>query len=84
MFAHQQYEKARDFYLEALSVEATCTEALFNLGLTYKQLGQLQSALECFHKLHMIFRSFPEVIYQLADMYPHRASPTKHLRKCVC
>ena len=36
MFASGDYEKAREYYQEAYSVEASCTEALFNLGMTEK------------------------------------------------
>jgi tetratricopeptide (TPR) repeat protein len=32
LYAQGEYEKARDFYQEAYNVEATCTEALYNLG----------------------------------------------------
>ena len=72
LYAQSRFEKACDFYQEAQRVEATCTEALYNLGLAYKRLGQL--ALECFNKLQTIFKNLPEVIYQLADVYPLKFS----------
>ena len=34
VFAQGEYEKAKDFYQEAYNVEASCTEALYNLGKT--------------------------------------------------
>ena len=34
LFASGDYEKAREYYQEAYNVEASCTEALFNLGLS--------------------------------------------------
>ena len=67
-YSQGEYEKARDYFQESLSVEATCTEALFNLGLVHKKLGCYQEALECFTKLHSIFKNSAEVIYQLADL----------------
>jgi len=33
LFASGDYEKAREYYQEAYNVEASCTEALFNLGM---------------------------------------------------
>lgn len=41
-FASGDYEKAKEYYQEAYNVEASCTEALFNLG-TYENLNILQS-----------------------------------------
>ena len=70
LYAQQKFEDASGYFKEALSVEATCFEALYNLGLTYKSLGDLSSALQCFTKLQMIFKNLPQVIYQIADMYP--------------
>lgn len=33
LFVSGDYEKAREYYQEAYNVEASCTEALFNLGM---------------------------------------------------
>ena len=38
LYSRGEYEAAREFYQEALSVEATCSEALFNTGLVHKQM----------------------------------------------
>ncbi len=70
LFSMHKYNEAKGHYQEALSVEATCSEALFNLGLTFKRLGDLPSALECFNKLQAIFKNLPQVLYNIADMYP--------------
>ena len=37
-YGRGEYEKAREYYQEALSVEATCCEALYNTGLVHKQM----------------------------------------------
>lgn len=66
-----QYEKAGEFFREALSVEATCSQALYNLGLVHKKLAHTQEALECFLKLHTILKNSPQVIWHLADLYDH-------------
>ena len=69
VFARGDYEKGREYFQEALNVEATCTEALYNLGLAYKRLDRLPEALECFLKLHSILKNSAHVIYHLADIY---------------
>ena len=69
VYSQGEYDKAKDYFQESLSVEATCTEALYNLGLVLKKLGSYQEALECFTKLHSIFKNSAQVIYQLADLY---------------
>lgn len=69
LYRSGQFGKAGEFFREALSVEATCSQALFNLGLVYKKLGQTQDALESFLKLHTILKNSPQVIWHLADLY---------------
>lgn len=34
VFSRQDYEKAAEFYKEALRNDSSCTEALYNLGTT--------------------------------------------------
>ncbi|XP_077393351.1 intraflagellar transport protein 88 homolog isoform X2 [Festucalex cinctus] len=77
-FLKQDYAKATEFFKEALRNDSYCTEALRNLGLTYKKLNRFNDALDCFLKLHAILRDSAEVMYQLADIYelledPHPA-----------
>ena len=64
-----EYEKAKGYFQESVSIEASCTEALYNLGLVQKKLGCYQEALECFNKLLSIFKNSSQVMYQLADVY---------------
>ncbi|GAB1602993.1 intraflagellar transport protein 88 homolog [Argonauta hians] len=68
LYSNKDYEKSRDFYQEALQNDSSCIEALYNLGLSNKMLGQLEEALECYYKLHAILRSSPQVMYQIADI----------------
>lgn len=69
LYRTSQYEKAAEFFREALSVEATCSQALYNLGLVYKKLGRTQDALDSFLKLHTILKNSPEVMWHLGDIY---------------
>ena len=50
VFQQGHFDKAQEYYHEALSVEATCSEALYNLGLVHMKLGQYQESLECFQQ----------------------------------
>jgi intraflagellar transport protein 88 len=65
MMQREEYEQALTIYLEAVSVEADCTEAMFNLGLVNKRLGRLEDALAAFKKLNTILPHNIEVIYQV-------------------
>ena len=68
LYSKGDYEKAKEFYLESLSVEADCVEALYNLGLANKALHQHEEALRVFKRLQTMVDSV-EVIYQLANLY---------------
>lgn len=56
-------------YLEAIGVEADCTEAIFNLGLVCKQMGHYNDGLQAFKKLHRICPKDPQVLFHLAHLY---------------
>jgi len=68
-----EYDKAKELYLDALSVEADCIEAMYNLGLTTKQLGQYEEsqfgALHVFKRLQALLPDSTEVTYQIADLH---------------
>ncbi|CAH8570770.1 unnamed protein product [Schistosoma guineensis] len=76
-YKQQQYEKARDCYLEALQDDTQCVEALYNLGLVCKQLERYEEALEAFFKLHSVLRNSAPVVYQLMDIYEKLGDPTQ-------
>lgn len=69
LFARNDFEKAREFFKEALSNDSSCVEALYNIGLTNKRLGRLDDSLDAFYKLHAILRNSPQVMYQIADIH---------------
>ena len=49
----------------ALDNDASCVEALYNLGLCNKKLGLYEEALEIFFKLQTIVRNHAQVLYQV-------------------
>uniref|UniRef100_A0A9L0TCH0 Intraflagellar transport protein 88 homolog n=1 Tax=Equus caballus TaxID=9796 RepID=A0A9L0TCH0_HORSE len=77
VFANGDYEKAAEFYKEALRNDSSCTEALYNIGLTYKKLNRLDEALDCFLKLHAILRNSAQVLYQIAHVYELMEDPNQ-------
>ncbi|KAK3096733.1 hypothetical protein FSP39_002774 [Pinctada imbricata] len=73
LYKKADYEKAREFYKEALQNDSSCVEALYNLGLSNKKINRLEDALDCFYKLHAILRNSPQVMYQIADIHDQLA-----------
>ena len=69
MFINEDFDRAKEFFLEAIGVEADCIEAIYNLGLVYKRLGYYNESLQAFEKLHTIIPNSYEVIYQIAHVY---------------
>jgi len=61
-------EHARSMYQEAMGAEADCLEAIYNLGVVNKRLGETPSALGLFEKLQIIPNSV-EVMWQIADLF---------------
>ncbi|XP_052527114.1 intraflagellar transport protein 88 homolog isoform X7 [Tympanuchus pallidicinctus] len=77
VFANEDYEKAAEFYKEALRNDCSCTEALYNLGLTYKKLNRIDGALDCFLKLHAILGNSAQVLHQIAAIYEIMEDPNQ-------
>lgn len=67
-FKKDDYERAKGYYKEALTIESTCVEALYNLALTYKKLNQLDKALDCLFRLNSLISGHVHVLYQIANM----------------
>uniref|UniRef100_T1KM52 No mechanoreceptor potential B n=1 Tax=Tetranychus urticae TaxID=32264 RepID=T1KM52_TETUR len=63
------YERASQFYKEALANESSCIEALYNLALANKKLTRFDVALNCLLKINSIIPNHPNVIYQVAHIY---------------
>jgi intraflagellar transport protein 88 len=69
MFMRGEFEHARSMYQEAMGAEADCLEAIYNLGVVNKRLGDNASALGLFEKLHAILPNSVEVLWQIADLF---------------
>lgn len=65
-FTKRNFEQAKEYYEIAYENDSTCVEALYNLGLVTKQLGQYEISLGHFMKLDTILRHEAPVLYQLA------------------
>ncbi|XP_063807711.1 intraflagellar transport protein 88 homolog [Pseudophryne corroboree] len=77
VFVGGDYERAAEYYREALRNDSSCTEALYNIGLTYKKLNRLEEALDFFLKLHAILRNSAQVLSQIADIYEMLEDPNQ-------
>ena len=51
LFIALEMERAKELYLESIGVDASCAEAIYNLGLVNKRLGVLKESLQAFEKL---------------------------------
>jgi len=69
MFYNEEFERAKEIYLEAIGVSADCLEAIYNLGLVNMHVGRYQEALLAFDKLHSITHVNCEVMWQLGDIH---------------
>merc|ERR1719188_232182 len=77
MFIHEDFERAKEVYLEAIGVSADCLEAIYNLGLVNMHIGRYQEALLAFDKLHSITHVNCEVMWQLGDIHEKLGNHTK-------
>ena len=50
LYNADDYDRAKEFFLEAIGVEADCIEAIYNLGLVYKRLNYYNESLQAFEK----------------------------------
>lgn len=69
LYARGELEGARQLYHEAMGAEADCLEAMYNLAVASKRLGDHGTALNLFEKLHAIIPHSTEVVWQIADAF---------------
>jgi intraflagellar transport protein 88 len=69
LFFNGDFDSAKNLYLEAIGVQADCSQAIFNLGLTNAQLGLAEEAIMAFEKVHLLNPNDPQVLFQIADVY---------------
>mmetsp|Transcript_19843 Transcript_19843/g.46131 ORF Transcript_19843/g.46131 Transcript_19843/m.46131 type:complete len:826 (+) Transcript_19843:62-2539(+) len=77
MFMNDEFERAKEVYLEAIGVSADCLEAIYNLGLVNMHIGKYQEALLAFEKLHSITHVNCEVMWQLGDIHEKLGNHSK-------
>lgn len=77
LFIHEDYSRAREFYLEAIAIQSTCFEAIYNLALTNARLGHTAEAIESFTILHTVSSNDPRVLYQVSNLYEEVDDKTK-------
>lgn len=68
LFRKSDLMRAIAYYREALNIESTCPEALYNLMLACKRLGHAEQALEAALKLNYIIKNHPYFLFQMANM----------------
>ncbi len=81
LFVLEEYDKAKELYLEAIGVDSTNFEAMYNLGLTNVRLGFKEEAIQSFEKLHSIAPgNDPRVLYQVATLCEQGNDPTAAMK----
>ena len=78
-FITTKYHFYRELYSVALENDASCVEALYNLGLCNKKLGMYEDALEVFFKLQTIVRNHSQVIIGVMSLIKNRKNPDYNL-----
>ncbi|KAI1722263.1 tetratricopeptide repeat domain-containing protein [Ditylenchus destructor] len=68
-FLQGEPKLAQQYYKEALQVEASCVQAIYNFGLVCRHLGDLEEAKRCFFKLNEMLLNNVQVLTQLAAIY---------------
>eukprot|EP00746_Dinoflagellata_sp_MGD_P165498 gnl/MRDRNA2_/MRDRNA2_94806_c0_seq1.p1 gnl/MRDRNA2_/MRDRNA2_94806_c0~~gnl/MRDRNA2_/MRDRNA2_94806_c0_seq1.p1 ORF type:complete len:835 (+),score=212.77 gnl/MRDRNA2_/MRDRNA2_94806_c0_seq1:95-2599(+) len=69
LFMNEEFEHAKEVFLEAIGVNASCLEAIYNLGLVNMHMGRYQEAILAFDKLQSITHDSCEVMWQLGDVH---------------
>jgi len=78
--ARECFTRARELYMEAIGVEADCTEGIYNLGLVKRAVGLHRESLQAFEKLYSILPQSAEVIYQIASLHESLEKPREATR----
>jgi intraflagellar transport protein 88 len=69
VFVKENYAEAKELYLEAIGVDSTNFEAIYNLGLVNARLGLIPEAVHAFERLHSISTNDPRVLYHVANLH---------------
>ena len=58
--------EAKSHFMDAVSLEADCAEAIYNLGLVSKALGNLDDALSAFKKMNSMLTDDTAAMFQVS------------------
>jgi tetratricopeptide (TPR) repeat protein len=78
-YDQQKFEKAREYFEQAIEVNKSYTEALINLGLTYRQLEKTDQAIKIFQKINKQEPGNKQALQLLATVYLLKQMPEKSL-----
>jgi tetratricopeptide (TPR) repeat protein len=68
-FYLQEFPKAQEFLLSALSAEPNQPNALFGMGMIYRNQNQMDLALDSFKRILAVDAQDPLVLYQVGQIY---------------
>jgi len=68
-FYLQEFPKAQEFLLSALSLDANQPNALFAMGMIYRNQNQMDLALDSFKKILVADPQDSQVLYQIGQIY---------------
>lgn len=57
--------EARSHFMDAVSLEADCAEAIYNLGLVSKAVGNLEDALTAFKRMNSTLADDTSAMFQV-------------------
>ena len=60
---------ARAHFMDAVSLEADCAEAIYNLGLVSKGIGNLEDALAAFKRLNAMLTDDTAAMFQVSTYH---------------
>lgn len=71
MLSGDDLEMAKGYFENALEIDTMCFEAIYNLGLVCKKMGDFNGSLVWFRKIHAMaaHSHHPHVVYQMAAAY---------------
>lgn len=85
-FDMQQFESAKEHFIQGLNMQPDEEDMLFNLAITYKSLGDLSSAISVYRQLVKINNSHIDGLYNLGGCFrdlPDTASAIECYEKVV-
>ena len=69
LFIKIDFTRAKEIYLEAISIQTDRVQEIYNLGLDIVRLYLPEESIQAFDKLLTVVMNYIFVIYQLANLY---------------